>query len=88
MEDLAALVATILAVFVGMAVINILLAVLSRRKKLKPWIAMVFNALTGFAAIFGISISLGDWDISATGPNYRFDYSHFAKQKNAASYLV
>jgi len=57
MEDLAALVATILAVFVGMAVINILLAVLSRRKKLKPWIAMVFNALTGFAAIFGISIS-------------------------------
>ena len=57
MEDLAALVATILAVFVGMAVINILLAVLSRRKKLKPWIAMVFNALTGLAAIFGISIS-------------------------------
>ena len=57
MEDLAALVATILAVFVGMAVINILLAVLSRRKKLKPWIAMVFNALTGFAAIFGICIS-------------------------------
>jgi VIT1/CCC1 family predicted Fe2+/Mn2+ transporter len=57
MEDLAALVATILAVFVGMAVINILLAVLSRRKKIRPWIAMVFNALTGFAAIFGISIS-------------------------------
>jgi hypothetical protein len=57
MEDLAALVATILAVFVGVALINILLAVLSRRKKLKPWIAMVFNALTGFAAVFGISIS-------------------------------
>jgi predicted membrane-bound spermidine synthase len=57
MEDLAALVATILAVFVGMAVINILLAVLSRRKKLKPWIAMVFNAITGLGAIFGISIS-------------------------------
>ena len=57
MEDLAALVATILAVFIGVGLINILLAVLSRRKKLKPWIAMVFNALTGLAAIFGISIS-------------------------------
>jgi len=57
MEDLAALVATILVLFVGVALINILLAVLSRRKKLKPWIAMVFNALTGFVAIFGISIS-------------------------------
>jgi hypothetical protein len=57
MEDLAALVATILVLLVGAALINILLAVLSRRKKLRPWIAMVFNALTGFAAIFGISIS-------------------------------
>jgi Na+/glutamate symporter len=41
----------------GLALVNILLAVLSRRKKLKPWIAMVFNAITGFGAIFGISIS-------------------------------
>lgn len=57
MEDLAALVATILVLLVGAALINILLAVLSRRKKLRAWIAMVFNALTGFAAIFGISIS-------------------------------
>ncbi len=57
MEDLAALVATILVLLGGVALINVLLAVLSRRKKLKPWIAMVFNALTGFAAIFGISIS-------------------------------
>jgi hypothetical protein len=57
MEDLAALVATILVLLVGAALINILLAVLSRRKKLRPWIAMVFNALTGFAAIFGISLS-------------------------------
>jgi CHASE2 domain-containing sensor protein len=57
MEDLAALVATVLVLLGGVAVINILLAVLSRRKRLKPWIAMVFNAFTGFAAIFGISIS-------------------------------
>jgi VIT1/CCC1 family predicted Fe2+/Mn2+ transporter len=57
MEDLAALVATIYVLLGGLALVNILLAVLSRRKKLKPWIAMVFNAITGFGAIFGISIS-------------------------------
>jgi predicted membrane-bound spermidine synthase len=57
MEDLAALVATIYVLLGGLALISILLAVLSRRKKLKPWMAMVFNAITGFGAIFGISIS-------------------------------
>jgi predicted membrane-bound spermidine synthase len=57
MEDLAALVATIYVLLGGLALISILLAVLSRRKKLKPWIAMVFNAITGLGAIFGISIS-------------------------------
>jgi len=56
MEDLAALVATIYVLLGGVAVVNILLAVLSRRKKVKPWIAMVFNAITGAGAIFGISI--------------------------------
>jgi len=60
MDDLAALVATIYVLLGGVAVVNILLAVLSRRKKLKPWIAMVFNAITGFGAIFGISL---DWAI-------------------------
>jgi predicted membrane-bound spermidine synthase len=57
MEDLAVLVATIYVLLGGLALVNILLAALSRRKKLKPWIAMVFNAITGFGAIFGISIS-------------------------------
>jgi predicted membrane-bound spermidine synthase len=57
MEDLAVLAATIYVLLGGLALISILLAVLSRRKKLKPWMAMVFNAITGFGAIFGISIS-------------------------------
>jgi predicted membrane-bound spermidine synthase len=57
MEDLAALVATIYVLLGGLALVNMLLAALSRRKKLKPWIAMVFNAITGLGAIFGISIS-------------------------------
>lgn len=57
MEDLAALVATIFVLLAGVAAINILLAVLARKRKVKPWIAMTFNAITGFAAIFGISIT-------------------------------
>ena len=57
MDDLAALVATIYVLLGGVAVVNIFLAFLSKRKKLKPWIAMVFNAITGFGAIFGISLS-------------------------------
>jgi len=57
MEDLAVLAATIYVLLGGLALISILLAVLSRRKKLKPWMAIVFNAITGLGAIFGISIS-------------------------------
>ncbi|MDG2497392.1 MAG: hypothetical protein P8M68_04320 [Aquiluna sp.] len=57
MEDLAALVATIYVLLAGVAVVNIVLAVLARKRKLRPWISMTFNALTGFAAIFGISIA-------------------------------
>ena len=57
MEDLAALVATIYVLLAAVAVVNVLLAVLARKRKVKPWIAMVFNALTGFASIFGISVA-------------------------------
>ena len=57
MEDLAALVANIYVLLAGVAVVNIVLAVLAKKRKLRPWIAMTFNALTGFAAIFGISIA-------------------------------
>ena len=57
MEDLAALVATIYVLLAGVAVVNIVLTVLAKKRKLRPWIAMTFNALTGFAAIFGISIA-------------------------------
>jgi predicted membrane-bound spermidine synthase len=65
MEDLAALAATIYVLLGGLALISILLAVLSRRKKLKPWTAIVFNAITGLGAIFGISIS---WALGLVPP--------------------
>ena len=57
MEDLAALVATIYVLLGGVAVVNVLIAILARLRKVKPWIAIVFNALTGFGAIFGISVA-------------------------------
>jgi VIT1/CCC1 family predicted Fe2+/Mn2+ transporter len=56
MEDLAVLAATIYVLLGGLALISILLAVLSRRKKLKPWMAIVFNAITGLGAILASAL--------------------------------
>ena len=57
MEDLARAVAGILAFFVFIGVVDILLAVLARRGKIKSWIGHIANTLTGLLAIFGISIA-------------------------------
>lgn len=57
MEDLARAVAGILAFFVFIGVVDILLAVLARRGKIKIWIGHIANTLTGLLAIFGISIA-------------------------------
>ncbi len=57
MEDLARAVAGILAFFVFIGVIDVLLAVLARRGKIKIWIGHIANTLTGLLAIFGISIA-------------------------------
>lgn len=57
MEDLARAVAGILAFFVFIGVVDVLLAVLARRGKIKIWIGHVANTLTGLLAIFGISIA-------------------------------
>ena len=57
MEDLARAVAGILAFFVFIGVVDVLLAVLVRRGKIKIWIGHIFNTLTGLLAIFGISIA-------------------------------
>ncbi|MEK9536257.1 MAG: hypothetical protein VWZ99_03830 [Aquiluna sp.] len=57
MEDLARAVAGILAFFVFIGVVDVLLAVLARRGKIKIWIGHIANTLTGLLAIFGISIA-------------------------------
>jgi Na+/glutamate symporter len=56
-EDLARAVAGILAFFVFIGVVDVLLAVLARRGKIKIWIGHIANTLTGLLAIFGISIA-------------------------------
>jgi len=56
-EDLARAVAGILAFFVFFGVVDILLATLARRGKIKIWIGHIFNTLTGLLAIFGISVA-------------------------------
>jgi Na+/glutamate symporter len=56
-EDLARAVAGILAFFVFIGIVDVLLAVLARRGKIKIWIGHIANTLTGLLAIFGISIA-------------------------------
>lgn len=57
MEDLARAVAGIFAFFVFIAIVDILLATLARRGKIRLWIGHLFNTLTGLLAIFGISVA-------------------------------
>jgi hypothetical protein len=62
MESLAAVVATIFVGMILIALVNLVVAVLTRRGKLKLWVGIVSNTVTGIAAIFGIS---GAWALGA-----------------------
>jgi hypothetical protein len=62
MESLAALVATILFGLIAIALLNLVLALLVRRGKLKLWVGIVSNSITGIAAIIGMN---GSWVIGA-----------------------
>lgn len=62
MEDLAAFVAALFAIFIAIALVNLVVGLLVRRGKLKLWIGLVVNTLTGLVAIFGISIA---WALGA-----------------------
>jgi hypothetical protein len=62
MESLAAVVATIFAGMILIALVNLVVVVLTRRGKLKLWVGIVSNTITGIAAIFGIS---GAWALGA-----------------------
>lgn len=54
MESLAALVAGIFIAEIAISILNIVLAILYRRGKIKHWIPSVANAVTGIIALWGL----------------------------------
>ncbi len=62
MESLAAVVATIFGGRILIAIVNLVLVSLTRRGKLKLWVGIISNTITGIAAILGIS---GAWALGA-----------------------
>ena len=57
MESLAALVATIYAGLVLVLIANIIVAVLARRGRIKYWIGIAMNTLTGLVAAWGVTVT-------------------------------
>ncbi|HEY7853495.1 MAG TPA: hypothetical protein VIB80_00040 [Aquiluna sp.] len=57
MESLAVLVATIYAALVLVLIANIIVAVLARRGKIKYWIGIAMNTLTGLVAAWGVTVT-------------------------------
>lgn len=57
MESLAALVSAIFLGLIVFSLLTILFAVLTRIGKIKFWVAMVFNVITGLLAAWGISVA-------------------------------
>lgn len=55
MESLAALVATIYLGLIVLALANVVVAFITRRGKLKTWVGIVMNTLTGLAALWAVS---------------------------------
>lgn len=55
MESLAALVAAIYLGLIVLAVANVVVAFITRRGKIKTWIGVVMNTLTGVAALWAVS---------------------------------
>ena len=57
MESLAIVVMVIFIGLIVISLVTILIAVLARRRKVKFWVAMVFNVFTGLLAAWGISVA-------------------------------
>lgn len=62
MESLAAFVATLFVAVIGFSLLNLLLVILSRRGKIKLWIGIVSNTITGLIAIWAINAA---WALGA-----------------------
>lgn len=57
MEDLAITVAGLFGGLIFLSVVNVVLAVLARKKIIKFWIAVLMNTVLGLLAILGISVA-------------------------------
>ena len=62
MESLAAFVATLFVVVIGFSLLNLLLVILSRRGRIKLWVGLVSNTITGLMAIWAINAA---WALGA-----------------------
>lgn len=57
MESLAALVATIYLGLIVLAIANVVVAFITRRGKLKTWVGIVMNTVTGVVALWAVSVT-------------------------------
>jgi CHASE2 domain-containing sensor protein len=62
LESLAALVASLLFGLIALALLNLGLAVLVRRGKIKRWVGILSTCITGLAAVVAIN---GSWVLAA-----------------------
>ncbi len=62
MEPLAAFVATLFVAVIGFSLLNLLLVILSRRGRIKLWVGIVSNTITGLMAIWAINAA---WALGA-----------------------
>ena len=58
MESLAAIVATIYVALILLSIANVIVAFLARRGRLKFWVGIAMNTLTGLVAAWAVTATL------------------------------
>ena len=58
MESLAAIVATIYVALILLSIANVIVAVLARRGRIKFWVGIAMNTLTGLVAAWAVTATL------------------------------
>lgn len=57
MESLAVIVSVIFIGLIVFSLVTVFIAIQTRRGKLRFWVAMIFNIITGLLAAWGISVA-------------------------------
>ena len=58
MESLAAIVAAIYFGLILLSIVNVLMAILARRGKIRMWVGIVSNTITGLVAAWAVTVNL------------------------------